>query len=207
MMFSSNGTELYLEDTSKSDATEIQGLTYILDYINVAEQNQLLNFIDQQEWSIITRRRVQHYGYRYDYKNGALASTRYLGALPDSTGSIARRLAEDGLTATVPDQVIVNEYEPGQGIVSHIDCIPCFGNTIITLSLGSPCVMKFTHSQTKETAEILLLPGSLLVCKGAARYDWQHGITAHHIDKYEGREFVRTRRVSITFREVLFPYK
>jgi alkylated DNA repair dioxygenase AlkB len=109
--------------------------------------------------------------------------------------------------ATVPDQVTVNEYEPGQGLTSHVDCVSCFGNTIITLSLGSSYVMEFTHSQTKEKTEILLLPGSLLVLQREARYAWQHSVSPRKIDKYKGQEFVRARRVALTFREALFPYK
>ncbi len=207
MMLSPNETELNLEINLESDVKEIPGLTYITDYINLDEQNQLLNAIDQQEWSTKLKRRVQHYGYRYDYKNGSLASSKYLGALPDWAQSIANRLSEDGLTTKVFDQVIINEYEPGQGITSHIDCIPCFGNTIISLSLESCCVMDFTHCHTKEKASLLLYPGSLVVMQGAARYDWEHGIAARKKDKYKDREIVRSRRVSMTFREVLFPYK
>jgi alkylated DNA repair dioxygenase AlkB len=67
--------------------------------------------------------------------------------------------------------------------------------------------MDFTHSQTKEKASLLLYPGSLVVMQGAARYDWEHGIAARKKDKYKDREIVRSRRVSMTFREVLFPYK
>lgn len=205
-MLSSGETELDFEN-SLTDALEIPGLNYIVDYITVEEQNHLLNTIDLQEWSTKLNRRVQHYGYRYEEKNGAFTSSSYLGALPDWLTSIANRLYTDGLTPKVPDQVIINEYEPGQGITSHLDCVPCFGNTIITLSLGSECVMEFTHSQTKEKAPILLSPGSALVMQKAARYVWQHGITARKKDKYKGRELVRNRRVSVTFREVVFPYK
>ncbi|MCA1992374.1 MAG: alpha-ketoglutarate-dependent dioxygenase AlkB [Coleofasciculus sp. S288] len=185
----------------------IIGLTYVPNYIDEDEQNQLLNIIDQQEWSTKLKRRVQQYGYRYEYQKGILASSSYLGELPDWAGCLAERLYSDRLTAQLPDQVIVNEYEPGQGITSHIDCIPCFGKTIISLSLGSPCVMEFIHSQTQGKAANLLLPGSLMVMQGAARYIWQHGIAARKKDLYEGREIIRTRRVSLTFREVLFPYK
>jgi alkylated DNA repair dioxygenase AlkB len=206
-MLFQNKDELALESYLDSEITKISGLTYIPDYINIDEQSELLAIIDQQSWSIRTGRRIQHYGYQYDYKNGSLASSTYLGALPDWAQSIASRLANDGLMANVPDQLIVNEYQPGQGIVRHIDCIPCFGNTIVTLSLGSPCVMDFTHSQTKEEAKLLLQPGSLLVFHEAARYVWQHGIAERDREQYNGREFVRTRRVSLTFREVLFPYK
>lgn len=207
MTLSPNNTQLDLEINPKSDATEIPGLTYIPDYINIEHQNQLLNAIDQQDWSILLKRRVQHHGYKYDYNKGLLASSNYIGPLPAWADSLAKRLVCDGLTANVPDQVIVNEYEPGQGITSHVDCIPCFGNTIITLSLGSLCMMDFTHSETKEKASILLSPGSVLVMHKAARYLWEHGIAARKKDKYKGNEIIRTRRVSVTFREVLFPYK
>ncbi len=207
MMFSSNQTNLDLGISLESNTREISGLTYIPDYINSDEHNQLLSLIDQQEWSTKLKRRVQHYGYRYDYKNGFLASSSYLGALPVWLQSLANRLSSDRLTTKVPDQVIINEYQPGQGISSHVDCIPCFGNTIISLSFGSPCVMDFIHSQAKEKISILLPPRSLIVMQKAARYEWQHGIAARKKDKYEGIEFIRTRRVSMTFREVLFPYK
>jgi alkylated DNA repair dioxygenase AlkB len=206
-MLSPNETEFNLENSFESETKEIPGLAYITDYINLDEQNQLLNLIDQQEWSTKLKRRVQHYGYRYDYKNGSLASSKYLGTLPDWAQTIASRLYDDGLTTKVFDQVIINEYEPGQGITNHIDCIPCFGNTIISLSLESSCVMDFTHSQTKEKASLLLYPGSLVVMQGAARYDWEHGIAPRKKDKYKDRVIVRSRRVSMTFREVLFPYK
>jgi hypothetical protein len=97
-MLSPNETEFNLENSFESEAKEIPGLAYIPDYINLDEQNQLLNAIDQQEWSTKLKRRVQHYGYRYDYKNGSLASSKYLGALPDWAQSIASRLYDDGLT-------------------------------------------------------------------------------------------------------------
>ncbi|HEY9653553.1 MAG TPA: alpha-ketoglutarate-dependent dioxygenase AlkB, partial [Coleofasciculaceae cyanobacterium] len=75
------------------------------------------------------------------------------------------------------------------------------------LSLGSPCVMDFLHPKTQEKTQILLAPGCVLALQGDARYIWQHGIAARKKDNYHGREFVRNRRVSMIFREVLFPYK
>lgn len=41
------------------------------------------------------------------------------------------------------DQLIVNEYEPGQGINPHIDNIKLFKSDIASLSLGSDCIMIF----------------------------------------------------------------
>jgi len=206
-MLSPNESKLDLTTTLEADSIEISGLTYVPEYITFEEQNQLIHAIDQQEWSMKLKRRVQHYGYRYDYKNGSLASANYLGALPDWAEHIANRLFNDKLTEKAFDQLIVNEYQPGQGIISHVDCVPCFGNTIISLSLGSPCVMDFTHSQTQQKISLLLSPGSLVVMHREARYLWQHGIAPRKKDKYKGTEITRTRRISMTFREVLFPYK
>lgn len=201
-----NKTDQDLNTNLESNNSKIPGLTYIPDYISLDEQNLLLSIIAQQEWSTKLKRRVQHYGYRYDYKSGLLASSSYLGALPNWLQNIANRLFSDRLTAKLPDQVIINEYEPGQGISKHIDCVPCFGNTIISLSLGSPCIMDFTQD-CSENLPILLLPGSIIVMQNAARYDWQHGIAARKKDHCQDRKITRTRRVSLTFREVLFPYK
>ena len=93
-----------------------------------------------------------------------------IGALPDWLQSYALRLQQGGLFAEIPDQVIINEYQPGQGIFAHIDCVPCFADTIASLSLGSPCVMDFTHRKTGEKSSLLLEPRSLLVLTGDARY-------------------------------------
>ena len=202
--------ELELEIIREPEDTEIPGIQYIPDYINVEEQNQLLNNIDQQGWaldSVDLTRRIQQHGYRLDYKDGLLVSSTKVGDLPDWADSIGSRLFRGGFTQTVFDQATVNEYLPGQGVRSHIDCITCFGRTIAVISLGSSCVMELTHSQTGERASILLSPGSLLVLQRAARYIWQHSIPACEVDRYQGKELVRTRRVSLTFREVLFPHK
>jgi alkylated DNA repair dioxygenase AlkB len=208
--FSPIMTQLNLEISLESEALPIPGLKYIPHYIDIDEQNQLIDIIDQQVWSLESielKRRIQQHGYRYDYRNGFLVESRYLGPLPDWSGRIANRIYSDGLVPTVPDQVTVNEYEPGQGLTSHVDCVTCFGQAIITLSLGSSYVMEFTHPQTEEKKEILLLPGSLLVLQADARYVWEHSVTPRNKDIYNGKEFVRTRRVAMTFREALFPYK
>ncbi|MFP5272136.1 alpha-ketoglutarate-dependent dioxygenase AlkB [Coleofasciculus sp.] len=207
MIPSSKSLNFDVDTNSESIVPEIPGLNYIPDYINTEEQNQLLEIIDQQEWSTQLKRRVQHYGYRYEYQKRTLTSASYLGELPDWADQLAQRLVRDRVTPILPDQLIVNEYLPGQGITNHVDCIPCFGNTIISLSLGSRCVMNLTHAPTQTQIPFLLLPGSLIILQGVARYQWQHGIPPRKKDKYQGQELVRSRRVSLTFREVLFPYK
>ncbi|HAX80653.1 MAG TPA: alpha-ketoglutarate-dependent dioxygenase AlkB [Cyanobacteria bacterium UBA11372] len=205
-MLSADAKELDLA-TLLADTANIPGLTYIPEYINPSQAEQLLLIIDQQIWSSQLKRSVQHYGYKYDYKKRLVDPSMNLGALPNWAQDLAQRFYLEGLTEKIPDQVIVNEYQPGQGIANHIDCVPCFGNTIISLSLGGTCVMEFTRVKTKEKIPVLLLPRSIIILQGAARYEWQHGIAARKTDKYYGREFVRDRRVSLTFRKVLLSEK
>lgn len=114
----------------------ITGLIYLSEYISEAHQAHLIDKIDGADWDTSMKRRVQHYGYRYDYKARKVTPEMYMGELPNWAERIGSQLHEDGLIDAVPDQVIVNEYLPGQGISAHIDCEPCFGHRIFSLSLG-----------------------------------------------------------------------
>lgn len=192
-----------LNQEEDTETLDIRGLTYIPDFISVQEQDFLLSQIDQQLWLTDIKRRVQHYGYKYDYKARAVGNDAYLGPLPDWLSSISKKLHDDGIFPLVPDQVIVNEYLPGQGISAHIDCIPCFADTIASLSLGSPCIMDFSNLKTGEKKSLVLEERSLIVLSGPARYEWQHAIPARKSDVINGIKTERARRVSLTFRNVI----
>lgn len=181
----------------------ISGLTYIADFIDAANEAALIQTIDAQPWITELKRRVQHYGWRYDYKARSVTNDLRIGVLPDWLQTYAVRLQQAGLFTEMPDQAIINEYQPGQGISAHIDCVPCFTGTIASLSLGSSCVMDFTHSKTGEKSSLLLEPRSLLVLSGDARYAWQHAIAGRKNDRYNGQIIERKRRISMTFRKVL----
>ncbi len=183
--------------------TDIRGLTYIPDYVSADEEQTLIAHIDQQSWITDLKRRVQHYGYRYDYKVRAVTSDAYLGSLPDWLQPLAQKLYDDRTFPAVPDQAIVNEYLPGQGISAHIDCVPCFADTIASLSLGSPAVMQFANPQTSAKRDILLKERSLIILSGEARYEWTHSIPARKADIVNSLKINRDRRVSLTFRNII----
>ncbi len=190
------------EATSKINT--IEGLTYIPNFITVEEQQNLLNSIDQGEWLSDLKRRVQHYGYKYDYRKRNIDLSMKMGALPDWAIQMGQKLLAQGLIKHEPDQLIINEYLPGQGIANHIDCEPCFEDGIASLSLGSACCMEFTKGYNRlEIIPILLEPRSALVMTGVARYDWLHGIKAVKTETFQGWKIVRARRVSLTFRKVI----
>ncbi len=154
-------------------------------------------------WSNQLRRRVQHYGYRYDYKQQKQNSDLDIGPLPSWLHTLATTLCKKHYFNSTPNQVIINEYTPGQGIAAHTDCANSFGNTIASLSLISPYTMDFTHDITKDKVTLRLEDRSLLILSGQARYTWKHGIAARKNDRYQGILIPRGRRVSITFRNVI----
>ena len=180
------------------------GLTYLENYVPEDEADRLVQEIDASPWRTDLKRRVQHYGYRYDYKARQARREDYLGPLPELFQQLAERLTAEGHFRTVPDQVIVNEYQPGQGISAHIDCQPCFGDTIASLSLLSACVMRLASQCSSQQTELHLQPASLLVLKGDARHLWTHSIPSRKTDVFEGQKHTRSRRISLTFRTMKF---
>lgn len=158
----------------------------------------MLTTVSALPWTNLPgQRRMQFYGYTYDYPSRSIKRT---GKLPPWARRIARRIYEDGLSLRTPPQLAVNEYAPGQGIFTHVDAE--IFEDVIAISLGSACVMDFADSESDEKARLLLEPRSALVLSGDARYRWTHGIAALPADEWDGRIIPRERRVSLTFRNV-----
>lgn len=178
------------------------GARRVDDWVTAEEEAHLLAAIDDAPWRDDLRRRVQHYGWRYDYRARAVDATMRLGPLPPWADALARRIAAEGLDARAPDQVIVNEYLPGQGIARHVDCVPCFGPVVLSLSLGSGYVMDLHAPQTLQRLPLPLPRRSLLVLAGPSRLAWSHAIAARQTDVVDGVKVPRGRRVSLTFRTV-----
>lgn len=182
----------------------IRGLQYIEDYIDEAFHYWLLARIDEGQWLDDLKRRVQHYGFKYNYRARKVDLGMRIGELPKWLGVLVYKLEKGRYMPEGTDQVIVNEYQPGQGISSHIDCEPCFKDTIVSLSLGSGCVMNFTHKFDKtKKVPVWLAPRSLVVLSDEARHEWLHGIAARKWDEWDGHKYDRQRRVSLTFRKVI----
>lgn len=183
---------------------KIRGFQYIPNYITEFQHDWLLDRIDKQEWGSFGKRRVQHYGFKYDYKTGKLKHDPDMSDLPEWLKRLSHKLYKDGHIPEVPNQVLVNEYQPGQGIGGHIDREPWFKDTIISLSLGSSCIMEFTNQYDRTKKVPVWLAGrSIAVLKEAARYTWLHGIPARKSDVWNEHKYERQRRVSLTFRRVI----
>ncbi|KAL0576594.1 hypothetical protein V5O48_005387 [Marasmius crinis-equi] len=122
-------------------------------------------------------------------------------------------------------QAIINLYNPGEGITSHVDLLGRFGDGIVGVSFSSGCVMEFARQRTKPAVDggkdasssaapeapseyhLYLPERSILVMTEDARYKWTHGIPRRSRDLVEsdtgGTWVDRKVRLSITFRWLL----
>ena len=185
------------------DTTSIfdHGATLVPDIVTKAEEQRILLRISQAPWMTDLSRRVQHYGYRYDYRGGP-TDGRHDPAPPFPRWAtvIGERLSPffDG---AMPEQCIVNEYRPGQGIGMHADHAS-FGNIVVSLSLGDAWTMNFRPRSARPyvreglaSDEVALLPRrSALVLRADARSAFMHGI-----DRAANAHRAATR-VSATYR-------
>jgi alkylated DNA repair dioxygenase AlkB len=131
------------------------GLVLLKEFISVSQELKLLEVIDSSQWSAELKRRVQHYGWRYDYKARRVDHKDYLGPLPSWAQELAQQLYDEGLFPEVPDQVIVNNYDGPQGISKHIDCPECFRGPVATISLLEIWDMVFTRKVVGETLKFV----------------------------------------------------
>lgn len=176
-------------------------MQYISDFISEVEEQELLSTIDTKEWLTDLRRRTQHYGYKYNYTDKKIDVSSFLGPIPEWLDEYCERVTK--FFPKKPDQVIINEYMPGQGLGNHVDTVVSFGPVIASLSLGSTCGMDFEEVKTGKLGSTVLEPRSLLVLANEARYDWRHGITPRMQDPLGDQVLTRKRRVSLTFRTVI----
>lgn len=188
------------------DVDWVPGLKFWGSFLTPEEQAECIRQVDAAEdmWREDLRRRVQHYGWLYDYKAKAITSDMRVGPLPEWLAAVAKRLyGETGLFERVPEQVIVNEYEPGQGIVTHTDH-PGFGPTVCMVSLLDDWEMDFSENW-KDKSPALLPKGSCTFLTGDARHIWQHGIAPRKSELTPTGRRNRKRRLSLTFRTVRDP--
>jgi len=127
------------------------------------------------------------------------------GSLPPPLEEIAQELVKRDIfpqaSCPRPNHVLLNEYQPGQGILAHTDG-PRYEDRTATLSLGSDVVIEFTKrlrsneigtpssmitvsednldTENRSTSsipiQIMLEKGSLLVFEGDAYANYCHGI-------------------------------
>jgi alkylated DNA repair protein alkB family protein 8 len=178
--------------------TTVPGFILHRDFITSSMEEELMKEIESQKWVVDYDRRLQYYGYRNE-----LEKPYDLIPIPVPMPPLIKQLSEQivdrGIVALLPDQVIINEYLPGQGIRPHKDR-NYFENQICGINLGSSCIMRFLKGT--EVVDIEVPRRSLYVMQDEVRYKWKHAIPPRKKDMIEGNVQHRERRWSITYRKV-----
>jgi alkylated DNA repair dioxygenase AlkB len=190
---------------------DIPGFFYFPKVIEPETGKDILKFLNKQEWKGVsaseTGRKVQQYGYEYDYSTRKGSDYKHIQDIPD----ILTPLQQTGLKIIEPlidkeqfekcklNQCIVNKYEPGQGISAHYDK-ESFGPVIACFTFGSSTAITFSTIKNKEkvVVEKYVEPNSVYLMTGESRYEWKHEIKPRVSDD----NVRRGTRISVTFRSV-----
>ncbi|XP_038243389.1 alkylated DNA repair protein alkB homolog 8 isoform X3 [Dermochelys coriacea] len=188
-----NGKEITLEDSDQNVTLYVNfvekvqwediipislppGLVMIEELVSPEEEQKMLESIDWTENEVnqnaqksLKHRRVKHFGYEFRYNNNNVDKDKPLpGGLPGICSMLLEKCLKQGYIKHKPDQLTINQYEPGQGIPPHIDTHSAFEDEIISLSLGTEIVMDFKHPDGRTVA-VMLPQRSLLVMTGESR--------------------------------------
>ncbi len=184
----------------------IPGLGMIQNFVTQDESDMLVKMLNKRKWhkmiknKKIVDRKVQHYGYRYDY--GGKIPPSIADPIPLEYVKLIDRAKSLGVITEDFNQVIANEYEPGQGIGEHTDHEKFFDEEVMTLSLLSSTTMYYRvakkhRTKGTELKKIPLSERSLGIMTKDARYIWTHEIP---------KRAVTEKRISLTFRKVSDEY-
>jgi alkylated DNA repair dioxygenase AlkB len=184
-----------LFDTSEATASVVPGFSMRINYLSVAEEIELLARVNEGVWDTEWRRRVQRFGAGYGPANNRAVIATFPGWLAE----LAQQVGRDAGFERFPENCVINEYLPGQGIAPHKDYLN-FGSKVACVSLGSHVSLDFYSADRKEKRTVDVPARSLWVIEGEARYEWLHGIAPRLHDKIGNERRKRGTRVSITFR-------
>ncbi|MFD0765468.1 alpha-ketoglutarate-dependent dioxygenase AlkB [Mucilaginibacter lutimaris] len=119
-------------------------------------------------------RRLQYYGYRNELEKPYNLVPFPLEMLVHMR-EFSAELVDKGIIQLVPDQVIINEYVPGEGIKPHTDRM-YYENQICGVNLGSGCIMRFIKGENEEVIDIEVPRRSVYVMQDDTRKKWKHAI-------------------------------
>ena len=193
------------EDRQTEDLTEedLPGLRIIEDVIDMTMEATLMAYLEKQEWERETRRGKLHYGWKYVDASHTLERAE---ELPTELMNLIDNLmdAKDSedipLLAVQPNQVSVNDYEPGVGIGWHKD-IDDLGDTITSISLMGSTTMEFRKGNG-PVVSVRVPRYSALQITGELREHWQHQVPYRMSDVVDGAKIPRDRRVAVILRNV-----
>ena len=160
--------------------------------IVIASRLTLMIQIPSNRWTQLSKRRLQAHPSTLTAKNTLIAASlpEWLMQFPP----VRQRFAQLGIFADTkhkePNHVLINEYNPGEGIMPHEDGA-AYSPVVATISLGTPIVLDIYSKRSEKqdgtdgdespnlvaSHRIFQEPGSLLVTTGEAYVNLLHGIS------------------------------
>lgn len=143
----------------------------------------------------ITKRKVAWYGdhgFDYTYSNTTRSALTWTPELLDLRTMVQEK------TNTMFNSCLLNLYHNGdEGMAWHSDDEKALGknSAIASLSFGAERRFLFRHRKTKETIEMTLVPGSLLIMQGTTQSHWLHSLPKS--------KKVKTERINLTYRTMV----
>ncbi|KAJ4986190.1 ALKBH6 protein (calpain) [Stagonosporopsis vannaccii] len=171
---------------------------YIPNFISIEEEASMLQKIPAQRWVTLSHRRLQAHPSTLTKNNTLLAAPlpTYL------TNPVITRFKTLGIFDHTPHQqpnhVLINEYQPGEGIMPHEDG-QAYASVVATVSLGGTVCLSLTpkpnsaestgkddesvREKWRVPTRILQEPRSLLITTGHAYESLLHGVDAVEVDE------------------------
>ncbi|KAK7874493.1 hypothetical protein R5R35_001576 [Gryllus longicercus] len=201
---------------------------YISNFISEAEEEMIIknvNSVPKPKWTQLSNRRLQNWG-GIPHPKGMVAEK-----IPLWLQTHMNQIGQLGIFAPgkMPNHVLINEYQPAQGIMPHTDG-PLFHPTITTISCGSHTVLDFSKrvrsdaekndassTHQEDDFSLFLERRSLVVIQDEVYDNYLHSIAEVSRDilsnkiknlqlcqsQYENnQELVRGTRISLTIRHV-----
>jgi len=177
------------------------GIFYLPEYVSRELEEQVIEIahsMPAKQWVTLRGRRLQCFGGKPTEDVASFKAQ----VLPPWVKQLCQSLtlaSVFGMEET-PDHVLLNEYQPGQGIMAHTDG-PFFRPRVAILSLGGPAIFRFKRrlasgeieggkedEQQRPVGSVLLQPRSLIVFEGDAYHEHMHEILAVEEEVVGGEE-------------------
>lgn len=189
---------------------------YIPKFITEDEESLIIKnvySVPKPKWTVLSNRRLQDYG-GVPHEKGMIPEE-----IPSWLQTYMKKIDElNVFEGKKSNQVLINEYLPGQGIMPHTDG-PIFSPTITTITCGSHTVLEFleNNENRKKVCGLLLERLSLVIIKDDMYSKYLHSICErtddiitstcvnllHCGNKYSINETLkRETRISVTIRNV-----
>lgn len=168
---------------------EVKGLDkvyYVRDFLDEAEEEALISQIKnsgKERWVSLpySKRRLQKWGG--DVTNEGLDNQE---PLPDYYQILADALKSQSIIEKDINHILLNEYEPGIGIMPHTDG-PLYFPYVCIISLGSTCTFSFYkdyegYKQGEVEGKLFIEPRSLLIFSQKCYNEYLHSIPDTNFD-------------------------